>query len=657
MNLRKMALICLIILTLILISACEGDLAGKAFDTSDSDLIAYYSFDSGPGDDSGNDHGGTVTGATPTTEGKSGSAYRFDGSDSGGSRITIPPSSSFDSIKTVSLWFKLEGTNVYGGLMTRHNSNSDRWGILGRYQGQNTPSIFHYKNTYVFNGVDQANSIGVDNEFHHFLVTFDGTNTRLYLDGDLQTSSISYNLFNYAIGKGLEIGAYRYNTAPANSFKGIIDEVGLWDKPFTASEVIELYNSYSGESVTCTPSCPAASTVTCGQQISDPTCEGCTGTGDLCPAGEECQSGGCVTVLVCDDGICNGDETCATCVTDCACETGKICQNGACVTCTPSCPLASVVSCGTTDTRANGCGENCNIVGNKCVTGTCVTGQCIYCGDGTCNGAETSVTCIADCACTPDCSDVLSYCAGVTFDDANNCETDNCVGTKTCIAGLMCNSSKYPAECDLCIADCGAASTYCDGEKFDDARGCGTDNCVGTHTCLPTQTCQSGACIDIPATCGDGDCDETTEDCTSCESDCACVVGKECVDGACSEPVVNEQEFLAPIDCDTCSYNGLCLPFGYRVDNMYCDAKTKNMLGQRSTLAECTESGDPDCISDCQNDFECVTNVCSAGSCVDLQAKIEESTGFLGRIWCKITNLFSQQGYECCITPSLPECQ
>jgi len=70
-----------------------------------NELIGYWSFNNGnANDESGNDHHGTVYGAT-VVEGKSGNAYSFDGDDD---YINIGDSPDFDITGniTISLWFK-----------------------------------------------------------------------------------------------------------------------------------------------------------------------------------------------------------------------------------------------------------------------------------------------------------------------------------------------------------------------------------------------------------------------------------------------------------------------------------------------------------------------------------------------------------------------
>ena len=79
--------------------------------------------------------------------------------------------------------------------------------------------------------------------WHHVVAVYDRSNNQisLYLDGALEATA--------AIGSGsldnnydFQIGAYGYGSVPANFFKGALDDVRLYDKALSASEVSTLFN-------------------------------------------------------------------------------------------------------------------------------------------------------------------------------------------------------------------------------------------------------------------------------------------------------------------------------------------------------------------------------------------------------------------------------
>ncbi len=85
-----------------------------------------------------------------------------------------------------------------------------------------------------------------------------------------------------------------------------------------------------------------------------------------------------------------------------------------------------------------------------------------------------------------------------------------------------------------------------------------------------------------------------------------------------TQPVPSE-----PVVCDGCSVDGRCLAVGMRLplrgEPVYCSLSGE--LGEQRPLR-----------SSCDNNFECQTNQCSSGICVDLVAEIEEARGMFERI-------------------------
>ncbi len=125
----------------------------------------------------------------------------------------------------------------------------------------------------------------------------------------------------------------------------------------------------------------------------------------------------------CGDTMCNGEETCSTCVPDCG-------------QCPPTC----------SDKVCNG-QETCSSCPFDC--GVCAP----VCGDNSCNGAETCTVCALDCgACPPVCGD------------------KTCNGQETC--------SLCPGDCGSCPPVCGDRT--CNGQETcstcaSDCGGCPTD--------------------------------------------------------------------------------------------------------------------------------------------------------------------------------------
>jgi hypothetical protein len=91
--------------------------------------------------------------------------------------------------------------------------------------------------------------------------------------------------------------------------------------------------------------------------------------------------------------------------------------------------------------------------------------------------------------------------------------------------------------------------------------------------------------------------------------------------------------------CAGCTVNGACVPIGYRllVSDVpsYCDIS--GIKEQRVNTENITQS--------CQNNYECESNTCSSGKCVEL----EGFKAVLYKIFCKISNFIDSDAEARCV--------
>lgn len=128
------------------------------------------------------------------------------------------------------------------------------------------------------------------------------------------------------------------------------------------------------------------------------------------------------------------------------------------------------------------------------------------CGDGACNGTESSATCPTDCPLGSSEWCGNGSCNSGAGENCSNCSAD-CGACNYCGDGVCGNSAGE--ACDTCIADC--------GECNPSTEFCGDWICNNEETC---STCEQdcGACQEI-SFCGDGNC-VGFETCQTCERDC-----------------------------------------------------------------------------------------------------------------------------------------
>ena len=162
----------------------------------------------------------------------------------------------FTSAMTVQAWAKADalqsnkyivskGKNTdntfraYGLKAPYTSSEVDNNGNSGKWLGEMNVGGTEY---YISSSTD-----AVLNEWAHLLMTYDGSNIKLYVNGQLEgTQSASGNIggnnssgVRFAVGS-LEINDSRYR------FDGTIDEVAIWNDALSLSDINTLYNGGKG---------------------------------------------------------------------------------------------------------------------------------------------------------------------------------------------------------------------------------------------------------------------------------------------------------------------------------------------------------------------------------------------------------------------------
>lgn len=204
------------------------------------DATAYYPLDkkttsgSTSVDVSGDpQYNASVEGPTTGQNGLVRESYSFDGGNDGVRREAILDGSTFST----SLWFK-----------STVQPSEDQWLFHHGRRFTDTSYGIRQKDNGDLSYLIWGNSIDVsglgydDGDWHHAVITMDGSTLKAYFDGEnVGSRSASINIDG---SKQLLIG--NKHNRPSNAFDGNIDEVGVWDRALTSSEVSELYNNGSG---------------------------------------------------------------------------------------------------------------------------------------------------------------------------------------------------------------------------------------------------------------------------------------------------------------------------------------------------------------------------------------------------------------------------
>ena len=219
-----------------------------------TDLKAYWKLDETSGttaDDSVASHDGTYVN-TPTlgATGKIGTAVTFV--DANDEKVTIVNHADFRQTSAFSYggWLKTSDTSTFAMFVSSVNRTVSQAAGTALVANVWTAGKASFQIGSVDGGstevhIESATTIN-DGEWHHIIVTYDGTSGRIYVDGDLDTgpttmAAPAYNASNY-----VGMSTWVINALDNYNIDGTFDEVGYWARELTSAEVTSLYNSGDG---------------------------------------------------------------------------------------------------------------------------------------------------------------------------------------------------------------------------------------------------------------------------------------------------------------------------------------------------------------------------------------------------------------------------
>ena len=217
-----------------------------------TNLYAVYKAESNANDSLGT-YNGTSVGGLTYTAGKSGNAFTFNGTNA---KVEI--SSSYfnfgsDSL-SISLWFYPNSGNVLQGLLNKGLLTAAEKGfnifIDNRYNSNQRGISFA-----VGGGAGNYQQLSTTNQYtigawNHIVCIWDSVtkNIKIYLNGVQATTTITQtggtgltNITDISIlTRFTNIGA----VGIANWYNGNIDEMSVWNRELTATEITELQTKY-----------------------------------------------------------------------------------------------------------------------------------------------------------------------------------------------------------------------------------------------------------------------------------------------------------------------------------------------------------------------------------------------------------------------------
>ena len=219
-------------------------------------LIAYYPMSGNARDGTGYcNHAQVLGGATlgPDRFGTANSSYQFNGQ---GQYLQAPHKAHLNTLPmSMAYWFKTAATNA----------PTSEWGLVGKYRSaywNGYQTIMQPDGTiwpwyvlsrgqdvigrYDVNGDNnppfQSSALN-DAQWHHVVFTVDQGGGKFYVDGQLASEKAWRGSPTVVTSDlPLTIGQYVGDSPSAGGFQGSIDEVRLYNRTISASEVLELAN-------------------------------------------------------------------------------------------------------------------------------------------------------------------------------------------------------------------------------------------------------------------------------------------------------------------------------------------------------------------------------------------------------------------------------
>lgn len=221
---------------------------GGSSSTLSTSLYAVYKAESNANDSLAT-YNGTAQGGLTYSGGKSGNAFTFNGTTA---VVSLPNNSmNLTGDFSISCWVNMTsvgGVQVF--LSTYQNIAGVEYGFIFRL-------INSFQFTF-FNGASRidTNASGggsmLTNTWYHVVVTKTSSQIKWYVNGVADNVfNGTYNISYHPTSNVAAIGAlYKYdgtNTVQYMSNGSKIDELNVWEKELTATEVAELYNAGTGK--------------------------------------------------------------------------------------------------------------------------------------------------------------------------------------------------------------------------------------------------------------------------------------------------------------------------------------------------------------------------------------------------------------------------
>ncbi len=208
-----------------------------------SNLVGWWKFDEASGtlanDSTGNGNSGTLAGTTLPTwgAGKINNALTFNGVDD---EVDVPSASVLKPATafTVAAWVKPTSTS---DMAVVKSPDGTGFGTGWRLTLSSTTGVTTYITTSVSGNTSANVGSTVAGQWSHVAFVYDGNFLTAYLNGVAGTPTPATGTVTYGASDVLKIG----KSSGVSYFSGIIDDVRIYNRALSASDMLTLYNAYA----------------------------------------------------------------------------------------------------------------------------------------------------------------------------------------------------------------------------------------------------------------------------------------------------------------------------------------------------------------------------------------------------------------------------
>jgi len=200
-------------------------------------LVASLRFDGNATDSSTNANHGVAYNLTLTTNrfGQPNAAYRFAGTSD--SYVRVPSSASLNITNEITLaaWINFEvGGTVYPRILNKYSYEL----ATGEYF-RTTRQLYFTIETPPQTQLATPTEILQAGRWHFIAATYDGALLLLYVDGELLATTVAPGGMQPS---DLDLNIGRNAANSADNFKGLIDNVRIYNRALTEAEILQLFN-------------------------------------------------------------------------------------------------------------------------------------------------------------------------------------------------------------------------------------------------------------------------------------------------------------------------------------------------------------------------------------------------------------------------------